>query len=247
MVKLKPINRREAALYLGYGKNEPDEVIKNLMDECEGPLMEACHPAFSYGVFDIVTCSEEKVMLSECAITLTGRDIGRLLTGCSKAVLFAATLGSGVDALLRKLQITNMPKALLTDAMAGAAIEQICNDFQEELQGRFPAMQQTMRYSPGYGDLPLTLQKELLATLEAGKRIGLSVTESNMLTPLKSVTAIIGLRDIEEEERLSRLRDALGSGADLTAELSVGNCSKEACAGCAFAGRCHKGDVSQEK
>ena len=135
-----------------------------------------------------------------------------------------------------------MPKALLTDAMAGAAIEQICNDFQEELQGRFPNMQQTMRYSPGYGDLPLSLQKDLLATLEAGKRIGLSVTESNMLTPLKSVTAIIGLRDIEEEERLSRLKDALASGADFSAELSVGNCGKEACEGCAYAAKCHRGD-----
>lgn len=247
MVKLKPINRREAALYLGYGKNEPDEVIRNLMDECEGPLMEACHPAFSYGVFDILTCSEEKIVLSECTLTLTGKDIGKLLRGCTKAVLFAATLGSGVDALLRKLQITNMPKALLTDAMAGAAIEQICNDFQEELQERFPAMQQTMRYSPGYGDLPLELQRELLATLEAGKRIGLSVTESNMLTPLKSVTAIIGLRDIEEEERLSRIKDALGAGADFTAELSVGNCGKEACAGCAFAGKCHKGDNKEQE
>lgn len=242
MVKLKPINRKEAALYLGYGKNEPDEVIKNLMDECEGPLMDACHPAFSFGVFDILTCSEEKIVLSECTLTLTGKDIGKLLRGCSKAVLFAATLGSGVDALLRKLQITNMPKALLTDAMAGAAIEQICNDFQEDLQARFPDMQQTMRYSPGYGDLPLDLQKDLLATLEAGKRIGLFVTESNMLTPLKSVTAIIGLRDIEEEERLNRLKDALASGADINAELSIGNCGKEACEGCAYAAKCHRGD-----
>lgn len=242
MVKLKPINRKEAALYLGYGKNEPDEVIKNLMDECEGPLMDACRPAFSFGVFDILTCSEEKIVLSECTLTLTGKDIGKLLRGCSKAVLFAATLGSGVDALLRKLQITNMPKALLTDAMAGAAIEQICNDFQEELQGRFPNMLQTMRYSPGYGDLPLDLQKDLLATLEAGKRIGLFVTESNMLTPLKSVTAIIGLRDIEEEERLNRLKDALASGADINAELSIGNCGKEACEGCAYAAKCHRGD-----
>ena len=242
MVKLKPINRREAALYLGYGRNEPDEVIKNLMDECEGPLMDACHPAFSFGVFDILTCSEEKIVLSECTLALTGKDIGKLLRGCSKAVLFAATLGSGVDALLRKLQITNMPKALLTDAMAGAAIEQICNDFQEDLQARFPDMQQTMRYSPGYGDLPLDLQKDLLATLEAGKRIGLFVTESNMLTPLKSVTAIIGLRDIGEEERLNRLKDALASGADINAELSIGNCGKEACEGCAYAAKCHRGD-----
>lgn len=240
MVKLRPINKKEAALYLGYGKNEPDQVILNLMDECEGPLMEACHPSFCYGIFDIELCSEERVVLSECDLELTGKDIVKLLTGCGKAVLFAATLGAGVDTLMRRLQVGSMPKAILTDAMAGAAIEQICNDFQEELAVQFPDLKQTMRYSPGYGDLPLSIQRKLLETLSAGKRIGLSVTEGNMLTPLKSVTAVIGLRDIKKEEERSRIRDMALQDATLNAELSVGDCSKEACAGCAFAAKCHR-------
>ncbi len=240
MVKLRPINKKEAALYLGYGKNEPDQVILNLMDECEGPLMEACHPSFCYGIFDIELCSEERVVLSECDLELTGKDIVKLLTGCGKAVLFAATLGTGVDTLMRRLQVGSMPKAILTDAMAGAAIEQICNDFQEELAVQFPDLKQTMRYSPGYGDLPLSIQRKLLETLSAGKRIGLSVTEGNMLTPLKSVTAVIGLRDIKNEEERSRIRDMALQDATLNAELSVGDCSKEACAGCAFAAKCHR-------
>ena len=240
MVKLRPINKKEAALYLGYGKNEPDQVILNLMDECEGPLMEACHPSFCYGIFAIELCSEERVVLSECDLELTGKDIVKLLTGCGKAVLFAATLGAGVDTLMRRLQVGSMPKAILTDAMAGAAIEQICNDFQEELAVQFPDLKQTMRYSPGYGDLPLSIQRKLLETLSAGKRIGLSVTEGNMLTPLKSVTAVIGLRDIKNEEERSRIRDMALQDATLNAELSVGDCSKEACAGCAFAAKCHR-------
>ena len=49
---LKPINRKETALYLGYGKNEPDEIILKMMDDCEGPLMEAARPAYAFGVFD---------------------------------------------------------------------------------------------------------------------------------------------------------------------------------------------------
>lgn len=240
MVKLRPINKKEAALYLGYGKNEPDQVILDLMDECEGPLREACHPSFCYGIFDVLVCSEERVVLSECDLELTGKDIVKLLNGCGKAVLFAATLGAGVDTLMRRLQVGSMPKAILTDAMAGAAIEQICNDFQAELAVQFPNLRQTMRYSPGYGDLPLSIQRKLLETLSAGKRIGLSVTEGNMLTPLKSVTAVIGLRDIQEEEERSRMKDMLGAEATLNAELSVGDCSKQACAGCAFAAKCHK-------
>lgn len=243
MVKLGPIDRKETARYLGYGNNEPDEVILKLMDECEAPLMEACHPAFCYGVFDILLCSEDRVVLSECALELRGHDIVKLLQNCSQAVLFAATLGSGVDGLLRKLQVSSMPRALLTDAMAGTAIEQICNDFQKELMVQFPNMQQTMRYSPGYGDLPLSVQKDFLATVEAGKRIGLAITEGDMLSPVKSVTAIIGLRDISKEEEARRIRDMVGTNG-FQAELSVGDCSKEACAGCAFAGKCHKNDTN---
>lgn len=239
---LKPINRKETALYLGYGKHEPDEIILKMMDDCEGPLMEAARPAYAFGVFDTIVCSEERIALSECTLELTGKDIGKLLRNCGKAVLFAATLGSGVDALIRRLQVNDMPKALITDAMAGAAIEQICNDFQAELAARFPGTVQTMRYSPGYGDLPLSLQKDLLAMLEAGKRIGLTVTDGSMLTPVKSVTAIIGLRDADSEEEALKLKDRMAAADDFTAELSVGNCGKEACQGCAFHDRCHKAE-----
>ena len=86
------------------------------------------------------------------------------------------------------------------------------------------------------------IQKDFLATLETGKRIGLAMTEGNMLTPVKSVTAIVGLRDITKEEELRRLRDILGSRQEINAELSVGNCAKGACEGCAMAAKCHQKD-----
>jgi HPt (histidine-containing phosphotransfer) domain-containing protein len=143
------------------------------------------------------------------ALKSTARIIGAEKLGAFAETLEKAgnandtvTLESGVDALLRKLQITNMPKALLTDAMAGAAIEQICNDFQEELQGRFPNMQQTMRYSPGYGDLPLSLQPELLALTAAQRRLGVTLTESLLMVPSKSVTAIVGICDAPQPARI---------------------------------------------
>ncbi|MBR5712782.1 MAG: methionine synthase [Lachnospiraceae bacterium] len=232
MVELKPIRMDEAARYLGYGDTTPDETILALMRECEGPLMEACHPAYSVGVFDMECCGEAEVRLAECALTLTGRDIVKHLVGCTKVVLMAATLGSGVDALMRRLQRTNMPKALLTDAMAGAAIEQICDDIQTELQGKFPLFRQTWRFSPGYGDLPLALQDELLSAVEAGKRIGVATTDSHMLTPLKSVTAIIGLQDMTKELRKVSSED----GDALSAP--VGACAAGACAGCAYHDSC---------
>ncbi len=227
MARLRSVPMKEAARYLGYGDTEPDEVIMKMMQDCEEPLQVACHPAFSYGVFDIQPISETELALSECTLRLTGREIGTHLAGCQKVILLAVTLGAGVDALLRQLQITNMPKALLTDAMAGALLEQLCDDIQVELAQQFPGYRQTWRFSPGYGDLPLDIQPEFLATLEAGKRMGLSVTESGMLTPLKSVTAIIGLRD------------ATQTTGTVTMELPESGCKTGAgCAGCAFSASC---------
>jgi 5-methyltetrahydrofolate--homocysteine methyltransferase len=233
MVELKPIRMEEAARYLGYGGQMPDETILALMRECEGPLLAACHPAYSVGIFDMECCSEDEVKLMECALTLTGKDIVKHLVGCTKVVLMAATLGSGVDTLLRKLQKTEMPKALLTDAMAGAAIEQICDDVQAELERKMPLYRQTWRFSPGYGDLPLAMQDDLLSAVEAGKRIGLATTAGHMLTPMKSVTAIIGLQDMTKELRKVSTED----GDDMLS-APVGACAAGACAGCAYHDSC---------
>ena len=116
--------------------------------------------------------------------------------------------------------------------MAGAAIEQICDDVQSELQGKMPLYRQTWRFSPGYGDLPLALQEELLAAVEAGKRIGLATTQGHMLTPMKSVSAIIGLQDMTKELRKVSAED----GDALSAP--VGACAAGACAGCAYHESC---------
>jgi len=232
MVELKPIRMEEAARYLGYGGKKPDETILAMMRECEEPLRAACRPAYSVGIFDMELCGEQEVRLSECALTLTGKDIVKHLAGCAKVVLMAATLGSGVDTLMRRLQLTSMPKALLTDAMAGAAIEQICDDIQAELQGKMPLYRQTWRFSPGYGDLPLAMQDDLLSAIEAGKRIGLATTQGHMLTPLKSVTAIIGLQDMTKE-----IRKVSASGDDAVS-APVGACAAGACEGCAYHDSC---------
>jgi cobalamin-dependent methionine synthase I len=51
--------------------------------------------------------------------------------------------------------------------------------------------ERTMRYSPGYGDWDLTVQAELLRLVGADV-IGVSCTETSILQPRKSVTAVIG-------------------------------------------------------
>lgn len=253
MVMLRPVDRKEAARYLGYRDAEPDEIILQMMDECEKELSEAAHPAYTVGIFDIEPVNDTTVGLKDCTLVLTGKDIVKHLEGCQSAALMAVTLGSGVDTLLRKLQVTSMPKALVADAMAGAMIEQICNDVQAELSEKLPNMRQTWRFSPGYGDLPLAIQPEFLTVVEAPKRIGLSVTEGNMLTPVKSVTAVVGLQDMNkfsghfsmdtpEDARTQELSEQADSeeNADATAKKlgAPAGCAPSSCAKCAYHDKC---------
>lgn len=242
MVRLRPVRMGEAAKYLGYGTEKPDEVILSLMQQCEAPLLEACKPAYSVGIFQMQE-EEDGIRLEDCALYLTGVDIRKHLEGCEQVVLFAATLGSGVDRLLRQLQITSMPKALLTDAMASAVIEQICDDIQQELAEQLPEYVQTWRFSPGYGDLPLSLQSTLLASVEAGKRIGLTVLESNLCTPQKSVTAIVGLRRKQPVAAEEAAKAVDGSvSIDLEALAASSGCNAPgACSRCRFGESCQRG------
>ena len=88
-----------------------------------------------------------------------------------------------------------MTEALLLDALGSAWVEAGCDEAEKELAGRFPGMHLTDRFSPGYGDLPLRIQPDVLAAADATRRLGVQVTESCLMIPQKTVTAVIGLSD----------------------------------------------------
>ena len=168
----------------------------------------------------------------------------RARLGDKEVVFLCGTIGAEFDAWQRRLSVLSAADALLSQQIGLAAVEKVMDELESKAKSEVEVEGRKLlpRKSPGYGDLPLAIQKDFLATLETGKRIGLAMTEGNMLTPVKSVTAIIGLRDITKEEELRRLRDILGSGQEINAELSVGNCAKGACEGCAMAAKCHQKD-----
>jgi len=177
-----------------YGKNKPDNQIQEIIDNCEKELLNSITPAYYYSVFNI-NHEPNKVTLENCDLALIGEDISNHLKDCEKAILFCATLSHGPDKLIRTHQVRDMTKSIIMDALASAAIEQVCDLIQEEIKERFPSLYQTWRFSPGYGDLPLDIQKEFINVLSANKRAGISSTNTNMLIPSKSVTAIIGLSE----------------------------------------------------
>ena len=86
-------------------------------------------------------------------------------------------------------------KAVVVDAYASVAVEQICDRAEEDIILHIPGRFLTYRFGVGYGDLPLELEKDILRVLQATKTIGLCATEANILTPLKSVVCVIGISD----------------------------------------------------
>ena len=111
----------------------------------------------------------------------------------------AATLGVGVDRLLAREEARSPSAAVVTDALASAMIESVCDALCQKLSEDGYALRP--RFSPGYGDLPLDCQSKLLSLLGTPSRIGLSHNDSMMMTPTKSVSAIVGILQFPKEDR----------------------------------------------
>ncbi len=191
-ITLESLDRSEALRYMGYGETAPDEKIMSEVRQCEKQLLAVIKPCFVYKVFDTEP-AENGVALKGTTLILKGRDISEHLKGCEKCVLFAATLSFAADMLIRRYEATDMTKAVIADFLASAAVEQVCDIADKTVRTELEGYYQTWRFSPGYGDLPIDIQGEFLDVIDAGKRIGLNVTTGNILTPRKSVTAVIGL------------------------------------------------------
>lgn len=180
----------EALRYLGCRDGDPQmtAAVERAIDE----LRAVAAPRWLYRLFPLARPGEGVLELG--GLSIESRSLARHLQGCEQAALFAATLGAPVDRLLAARARTGMSDAVVLQAAAAAMIESYCDACCGELGRKLPAgLYQRPRFSPGYGDFALALQPALLNMLEAPKRIGLTATESCMLAPTKSVTALIGL------------------------------------------------------
>ncbi len=200
-MKLDKINTSEAFRYLGYGSAVPDDNILAVADECEKKLLMAIDAKYIYKYFEIDKHSESEVTLVGTSLLLCGSSISEHLAGCHGVVLLAATLSGGVDRLIRQLSVRSMTSAVVADSMASAAVEQVCDAAENEIMKEFDGKYMTWRFSPGYGDFPLEIQKKFLYVLSAPKRIGLNITDGGLMAPCKSVTAVIGVSDREPERK----------------------------------------------
>ena len=199
-ITLNQLNIDEVLRYMGCPPDRADPATRALAEDCAAQVLQTVTPRWTWRVFDL-TFETGGVRMG--GLLLPGEDLRTHLKGCERAALFCATLGAGADALIRRAESGDMARALALDCAAAAAVEEVCDQIELELQALFPGCSFPFRYSPGYGDLPLTLQGDLLALLDALRRVGLTASASNILLPRKSVTAILGIAQspIERKSR----------------------------------------------
>lgn len=187
------ISRKEIRRYLGYGRNEGDLTVNALIEECIKELMTAASPKSISRVYPLTLLTDDGIDFT--VFRTRSRNLSRNLKDCGQVILFAATLGTGVDVLLHKYTKLQMSKAVIMQAAAAAMIEEYCDEENRILKQDYEAggLYLRPRFSPGYGDFSLECQKDITAVLETPKRIGVMLTDSLLMTPSKSVTAVMGV------------------------------------------------------
>jgi 5-methyltetrahydrofolate--homocysteine methyltransferase len=189
-LKIK-IDTDEAIRYMGY-RATPDENQMDMIIECRDLLEKEVTPAWVYRAFDL-EFTDEGVKLKGTRLVFRGKDIRQHLADCEKCILLCATASAKADELIRRKETEDIALGFMTDCLASAAVESVCNALEEELAKKLDGWNFTWRFSPGYGDFPLSVQPQIIKTLDAEKRAGVTCTATQLLIPRKSVTAVIGL------------------------------------------------------
>lgn len=174
---------RDIIRYSGCRQSE-DERLCNMSKEA---LRELCGVITPKAVFAEVpvTFTDDESDFGFCKYK--SKSLRTFLGGDCTAYIFCATVGLGADRLIARYSPIQPSRAVITDGCATAAIECFCDYICRDI---FHTNEQE-RFSPGYGDLPLEMQKSIIEFLSASLNIGLSMTDSYLLTPTKSVTAIV--------------------------------------------------------
>ncbi|MDO4379802.1 MAG: vitamin B12 dependent-methionine synthase activation domain-containing protein [Clostridia bacterium] len=185
-----PINEREAFRYMGV--RNPDEPMKKLFAECVTESENVFTFNVCYGEFPL-SCNEDEIDLGFGKTK--SKALSKNLASCERIVLFAATVGHGIDRLIKKESLLSPAKSVCLQALGSERVESLCDFFNNELKEQYlqKGFHLKPRFSPGYGDLPLELQKAIIPALDCTKHLGISLGNNLMMTPSKSVTAIIGI------------------------------------------------------
>lgn len=181
------INRLELLSYLGYrGQKITDE-----MNELITKAIQICYDNVKLKhVVKRFKVDREKKEVIGANLKLYGQDIWQHIEGCDEIYLFAATIGFDVEKLIARYLVEDKTLAIILDSAAVCAIESYCDDICASFKENV-----TERYSCGYGDFDIKEQLDICRVLDTNRKIGLFVSSSYMMSPQKSVTAVVGIKN----------------------------------------------------
>jgi len=187
-------DKKEILRYLGYRPEQDlEQSIEHSITQKIVEIQKIIQPRMIYKRFPLLWQTENTIEIAD--LVIKSENLARNLKDCASVYCMAATLGVGVDRLLTRAAAIRMSDTVIYQAIAAATIEEFCDEINEKI--RREAAEQGLycrpRFSPGYGDFSVQYQPDFARLLDAPRKIGLTVTDSCLLVPMKSVTAIIGL------------------------------------------------------
>lgn len=186
------LDRNEILRYMG--ATTGGDILGDMIDRAEKEVIAASRPKHVSKHIDIAV-DMGKGVVSLAGTEIESRDLAAHLNGCNEGFLFACTLGLGVDSLVKRYGLTDVYMLPVIQATAAAYTEFCADAAQKEIEGYASGQGLYLRprYSPGYGDFQLSCQRFLFDALQISKNIGVSLTDSFLMVPFKSVTAVVGL------------------------------------------------------
>ena len=191
------LKETEILRYAGYGTYQPIDTemmgIRKIADEVKS----AATPRACCRILPIRT---ESGMVDFGAFQVHSHQLSKNLSGCKKALLFSATVGVQIDRIIGKYSQVSPASAVIAQAAGTAAVESWCDLFLSGISESLKKEQTYLRprFSPGYGDFAIAHQTEICRELDTARKIGVSLTASLLMTPTKSVTAIVGISNMDE-------------------------------------------------
>lgn len=198
------INKSEVLRYLGYKGQCIDENLNQKINQCIDETKENIDLKYVYEIYDIKNNIKSHIVeFNNSNLRIESKDVSELLKDCDKCILMSATLGFNIEKKIRTYSYKNLTKGVIIDACATTSIEEACDIIQDNILKDVSKENKTltMRYSPGYGDLDIRVNKDILNILNSQRKIGITVTDTGIMIPRKSVVALIGISNKKEESK----------------------------------------------
>lgn len=186
------LRQKEIYRFLGYQKITPSPEVDEWIKECVEKMQKAATPRCFYKSFPVRQTAPD---ITEIAgLSIKSKNLYKNLEGCDHAYMFAATVGIGIDMLIKRSELTSLMEASIYQAAGAEMVESFADSEVKIIRESEAASGYTLRprFSPGYGDLPLALQSDFARILDMQKWCGITLTETLLMVPSKSITAFIG-------------------------------------------------------